>query len=81
MMWKKIEEADGKSYLYKEFVFKDFIEAFAFMCKVGIIAEKLNHHPEWSNAYNVVKIKLSTHSKGHIVTTKDEQLAAQIDIL
>lgn len=81
MMWEKIEEADGKSYLYKEFTFKNFIEAFAFMCKVALIAEKHNHHPHWTNVYNVVKIKLNTHSKGDTVTAKDEDLAAQIDLL
>jgi 4a-hydroxytetrahydrobiopterin dehydratase len=80
-MWQKIEQTDGKSYLYKEFTFKNFVEAFAFITKVAIIAEKFNHHPDWSNVYNVVKIKLNTHSKGNTISAKDEELAAQIDLL
>lgn len=67
--------------LTKEFQFKDFIEAFAFMTRVALLAEKMDHHPEWSNVYNKVKITLCTHSAGNIVTEKDEVLAKAIDKL
>jgi 4a-hydroxytetrahydrobiopterin dehydratase len=81
MMWEKIEEADGKSYLIKEFKFKNFTSAFAFMTQVAFIAEKSNHHPNWSNVYNRVTIKLNTHDKGDVITEKDTDLAAAIDLL
>ena len=71
------QEADNK--LYKKFVFKDFSEAFAFMTRVALAAEKADHHPNWSNVYNTVEIWLSTHDAGDIVTTKDRVLAGQID--
>ncbi len=73
-MW---QEQNNK--LVKEFEFKDFKEAFAFMTKVAAIAEELKHHPEWSNTYNKVTIKLSTHDAGDIVTEKDKELAKRID--
>ena len=75
-MWK-----EENNYLRKSFKFKDFIEAFAFMTKVALIAEKLNHHPRWSNVYNEVEIMLNTHDEGDIVTDKDRQLAGEIDKL
>lgn len=75
-MWKT---EDNK--LVKIFKFKDFIEAFGFMSKVAIIAEKLDHHPEWSNIYNTVTIKLCTHDAGNIITEKDRNLAKEIDLL
>jgi 4a-hydroxytetrahydrobiopterin dehydratase len=65
--------------LSKAFVFSDFTEAFAFMTRVAFIAEKHNHHPEWSNVYNTVNIKLTTHDAGNIVTEKDINMAAEID--
>jgi 4a-hydroxytetrahydrobiopterin dehydratase len=80
-MWEKIEEADGKSHLLKTFKFKNFIEAFAFMTKVALIAEQKNHHPNWTNVYNVVVVKLNTHDKGDIVTAKDIALSESIDRL
>ena len=80
-MWKKVEEADGKSYLVKEFTFKNFIEAFSFMTRVALIAEKMNHHPNWSNVYSKVVIILNTHDAGEIVTTKDIKLSELIDKL
>ncbi len=58
--------------------FKDFMEAFAFMTEVAIIAEKMNHHPTWSNTYNKVEIRLSTHDAGNTVTEKDRKLAESI---
>lgn len=67
--------------LKKSFKFKDFSEAFAFMTRVALIAEKMDHHPNWSNVYNQVEITLNTHSAGDIVTEKDHKLAAEIDKL
>jgi 4a-hydroxytetrahydrobiopterin dehydratase len=79
--WEKVEEADGKSYLFKEFKFKNFIEAFAFMTKVAFLAEKENHHPNWRNVYNKVMISLNTHDDGDTVTAKDIKLSELIDKL
>jgi 4a-hydroxytetrahydrobiopterin dehydratase len=81
MNWNKIETADGKSYLIKEFTFKNFVAAFAFMNKVAVIAEEQKHHPDWSNVYNKVVIKLSTHDEGDTVTAKDIELSRLIDLL
>ncbi|MEC5147531.1 4a-hydroxytetrahydrobiopterin dehydratase [Chitinophaga sp. 212800010-3] len=67
--------------LYRAFVFKDFRDAFAFMTKVALIAEKMDHHPNWSNVYNKVEISLSTHDAGDIVTAKDKLMAEAIDKL
>lgn len=67
--------------LTQTFTFRDFSEAFAFMTRVAILAEKMDHHPEWSNVYNKVVIRLSTHDAGNIVTDRDRKLAAAIDLL
>lgn len=67
--------------LNRSFKFKNFIEAWAFMTKVAMIAVKMNHHPEWTNVYNQVDIKLCTHDKGNTVTDKDRELAKRIDEL
>lgn len=75
-MWK---EEDNK--LKKTFEFKDFVEAFGFMSQVAIIAEKMNHHPNWSNTYNTVSFELNTHDAGDKVTDKDHKLAKAIDKL
>lgn len=75
-MWK---EEDNK--LKKTFEFADFKEAFGFMTKVAIVAEKMNHHPNWSNVYNKVTFELNTHDAGDKVTDKDKQLAEEIDKL
>ena len=75
-MW---QETDNQ--LVREFTFKNFSEAFAFMNRVALIAEKMDHHPWWSNVYNQVTIKLSTHDAGNVVTAKDHQLAEAIDKL
>ena len=75
-MWK-----EENNYLVKEFVFKDFKEAFGFMTQVALIAEKMDHHPLWTNVYNTLKIQLNTHSAGDIVTDKDRKLAKAIDEL
>lgn len=70
-------EKDDK--LQKIFEFKNFSEAFAFMTRVAIEAEKLNHHPWWSNVWNRVEIHLNTHDAGDVVTEKDHALAKTID--
>lgn len=75
-MW---EEKSNK--LYRCFAFKDFSEAFSFMTRVALLAEKMNHHPEWKNVYNKVEVWLSTHDEGDIVTDKDRKLASAIDLL
>lgn len=67
---------DGK--IFREFVFKDFAQAFAFMQRVAVIAEEMDHHPEWSNVYNKVAIALTTHDARGI-TTLDFTLAGKID--
>ena len=72
-------EETGK--LTKTFVFKNFTEAFSFMTRVAMVAEKMDHHPEWSNIYNRVTIALCTHEEGSRVTDKDWKLAAAIDKL
>jgi 4a-hydroxytetrahydrobiopterin dehydratase len=72
---------EKENVLKSEFQFDDFVQAFAFMTKVAIIAEKMNHHPSWSNVYNKVTIELSTHDAGDIVTEKDHKLAKEIDKL
>lgn len=65
--------------LYKKFEFTNFSQAFAFMTRVAIEAEKLNHHPLWTNVYNKVEIWLNTHDAGDTVTELDYQLALNID--
>lgn len=73
-MWTEKENA-----LHSTFRFNNFIEAFAFMTEVAFAAEKQNHHPDWSNVWNTVHIKLNTHDAGDIVTEKDHKLADTID--
>lgn len=65
--------------LYRKFEFRDFSEAFGFMSRVALAAEKMDHHPLWTNVYNRVEIWLSTHDAGDIITEKDRALAKQID--
>lgn len=67
--------------LYRKFQFANFSEAFAFMTRVAIEAEKMNHHPLWTNVWNQVEIWLSTQDAGNTVTDKDRKLAAKIDAL
>lgn len=67
--------------LYRKFEFKNFSEAFAFMTRVALEAEKMDHHPLWTNVWNKVEIWLNTHSAGDIVTEKDRELAKKIDAL
>ena len=75
-MWK-----EENNSLCATFTFKDFNEAFSFMTRVALVAEKLDHHPTWTNTWNKVEIKLSTHDAGNIVTDKDRILAAVIDAM
>lgn len=75
-MWK-----EENNTLYKRFQFIDFSEAFGFMTRVAILAEKHNHHPKWTNVWNTVEIWLNTHDAGNIVTDKDRILANDIDNL
>ncbi len=72
-------ESDG--YLTSEFEFPDFTTAFGFMTRVAFIAERLNHHPEWSNVYGKVTIRLTTHDEGNVVTDLDHKFAAAVDAL
>ena len=73
-MWK-----EENNRLTKTFKFSNFVEAFGFMTKVALLAEKQNHHPYWTNVYNTVTIELNTHDAGDIVTDKDHALAKEID--
>lgn len=75
-MWT---EQDNK--LYRKFQFKNFSEAFAFMTRVALVAEKMDHHPLWTNVWNTVEVWLSTHDAGDVVTEKDRKLATAIDKL
>lgn len=73
-MWNEVN-----NQLTREFRFDNFVDAFGFMSKVALVAERMNHHPSWSNVYNRVHIALSTHDAGDIVTEKDRKLAQEID--
>ena len=75
-MWSEVNNT-----LYKKFEFTDFSEAFAFMTRVAMEAEKMNHHPLWTNVWNKVEIWLSTHDAGNVVTDLDRALAKRIDVL
>jgi len=72
-MWE-----EKNNQLYQKFQFKNFSEAFAFMTRIAMEAEKMDHHPLWTNVYNTVEIWLSTHDAGDIVTDKDRKLADRI---
>lgn len=74
MSWK-----EENNTLTQSFKFKDFVEAWSFMTKVAMMAEKMNHHPEWNNVYNKVNITLTTHDEGNSITSKDRELAKKID--
>ena len=73
-------EVEGRDAISKKFAFKDFNEAFGFMARVALIAEKLDHHPEWFNVYNRVEVMLATHDAGG-VTERDVKLAEAMDRL
>lgn len=74
MSWEEKNNA-----LHRTIVFKNFSEAWAFMSHVALVAEKMNHHPDWRNVYNRVEITLTTHDAGNTITDKDRALAAAID--
>ncbi|MCF8217419.1 MAG: 4a-hydroxytetrahydrobiopterin dehydratase [Bacteroidales bacterium] len=75
-MWK-----EQNNELVKSFEFKDFVEAFGFMSRVALEAEKMQHHPNWCNVYNKVEIHLTSHDAGDVVTDKDRALAKKIDAI
>lgn len=75
-MWK-----EENNSLTKTFTFKDFTQAFGFMTKVALVAEKMDHHPTWTNTWNTVSFQLSTHDAGNKVTDLDRKLAKEIDQL
>ncbi len=73
--WRPLDDRDA---ITRTFTFADFSEAFAFMTRVALLAEKMDHHPEWSNVYKTVAITLSTHEAGGL-TSRDVDLATAID--
>jgi 4a-hydroxytetrahydrobiopterin dehydratase len=73
-------EAAGRDAISKKFVFKDFKEAFGFMTRAALVAEKMDHHPEWFNVYKTVEVTLSTHDAGGL-TEFDVKLAGEMDKL
>jgi 4a-hydroxytetrahydrobiopterin dehydratase len=79
------EQVDGwKSTpqgLYRSFLFKDFSQAWAFMSQVALLAEGMQHHPNWTNSYSKVEITLSTHEENNSITVKDILLANEINLL
>ena len=79
---KQLAQLDGWSLhddkLQRQFVFRNFVEALGFMSQVALLAEAMDHHPEWSNVYNRVKIELTTHDAGGI-TERDFMLAGRIN--
>ena len=75
----KVQWTEYEGRLEREFVFADFSEAFGFMTRVALLAELAGHHPDWSNSWNRVRISLTTHDAGSVVTHKDRELAAAID--
>ena len=75
---KEWRELEGRDAIARKFVFKNFNEAFGFMARAALVAEKMDHHPEWSNVYKTVDVVLSTHDAGG-VTEKDVALAKAMD--
>jgi 4a-hydroxytetrahydrobiopterin dehydratase len=73
-------EADGGNAIARKFTFRDFNEAFGFMSRVALVAEKDDHHPEWRNVYRTVEVKLSTHDAGG-VTARDVDLAKAMNAI
>jgi 4a-hydroxytetrahydrobiopterin dehydratase len=72
-------EVQGRDAITRKFAFKDFNEAFGFMTRVALVAEKMDHHPEWFNVYKTVEVTLSTHDAGGL-TEKDVALAKAMDV-
>ena len=75
--WRPVE---GRNAIEKTYQFKNFVEAFGFMSKCALVAEKMNHHPEWFNVYKTIEVTLATHDAGG-VTDLDIRLATQMDVL
>ncbi len=75
--WKLVE---GREAIAKRFVFRDFSEAFGWMTRVALLAEKMDHHPEWSNVYKIVEVTLATHDAGGL-TELDVRLARAMDMM
>jgi len=75
---KDWREVQGRDAITRKFLFKDFNEAFGFMARSALMAEKMDHHPEWFNVYKTVEVTLSTHDAGG-VTEKDIALASAMD--
>ena len=73
-------EVSGRDAITKKFAFKDFNQAFGFMTRVALVAEKMDHHPEWFNVYKTVEVTLSTHDAGGL-TELDVKLASEMDRL
>lgn len=73
-----VESNDGLS---RELRFRDFSAAWAFMSRVALVAEKLDHHPDWSNSWSTVRITLRSHDAGNTVTARDRRMAEEIDKL
>jgi 4a-hydroxytetrahydrobiopterin dehydratase len=73
-------EVEGRDAISRKFTFEDFSEAFGFMARAALVAEKLDHHPEWFNVYNKVDVTLATHDVGG-VTERDVQLAQEMNRL
>ena len=73
-------EVKGRDAISRKFTFKDFNEAFGFMARAALVAEKMDHHPEWFNVYKTVEVTLSTHDAGG-VTEKDIALAKSMDAI
>lgn len=72
-------EEPARDAIVKTFVFRDFVEAFGFMTKAALVAERMDHHPEWSNVYKTVNVLLTTHDAGGL-TMKDIELARAMDL-
>jgi 4a-hydroxytetrahydrobiopterin dehydratase len=73
--WREVE---GRSAITRQYIFADFNQAFGFMTRAALVAEKMDHHPEWSNVYRTVTVTLSTHDAGG-VTDRDLKLARAMD--
>lgn len=73
--WAEVADRDA---ITRRFLFRDFSEAWGFMCRVALVAERLDHHPEWSNVYRTVDVILTTHDAGGL-TRKDIELAKAMD--
>jgi 4a-hydroxytetrahydrobiopterin dehydratase len=72
---------EENNHLTKTFMFKNFPDTFAWMTQVAFVAEKMNHHPEWTNVYNKVDVALYSHDAGNTITDRDRKLAEKMDAL